>query len=330
MKIKEEEIRPEKIFNEYLRLTEIDNTVYFKNKEQIVIDCPACGNKGQGIIEKHGFIYEECSNCKTLFVNPRPIQECFDSYYTDSPSTKFWATTFYKETEDARREKLWIPKAKMVKELILENSSNENPINFVVDIGGGYGVFDEEIKQIMDITPIVIEPSVHLAEICRSKDLIVIEKFMEHLDNEELPNGGKCFVSFELFEHLYNPKFFLETVYKSMDKGDMFIFTTLSGMGLDIQVLGAHSKSVSPPHHLNFFNPKSIKMILLEIGFDIVKIQTPGKLDVYILRNGKAHIKDRFWLNFLDYSSEEEKEYMQKSISAQGLSSHMMMTCIKK
>ena len=176
----------------------------------------------------------------------------------------------------------------MVKELILENSSNENPINFVVDIGGGYGVFDEEIKQIMDITPIVIEPSVHLAEICRSKDLIVIEKFMEHLDNEELPNGGKCFVSFELFEHLYNPKFFLETVYKSMDKGDMFIFTTLSGMGLDIQVLGAHSKSVSPPHHLNFFNPKSIKMILLEIGFDIVKIQTPGKLDVDILRNGKA------------------------------------------
>ena len=43
-----------------------------------------------------------------------------------------------------------------------------------------------------------------------------------------------------------------------MSAGDLFIFITLSSTGVDIQGLWENSKSVSPPHHLNFFNPYSI------------------------------------------------------------------------
>ena len=61
-----------------------------------------------------------------------------------------------------------------------------------------------------------------------------------------------------------------------MQKNDMFIFTTLFGTGLDIQVLWEHSPSVSPPpHHLNFFNPSSIKIILEKTGFECVDKKTP-------------------------------------------------------
>ena len=42
MKVREEEIRPEKIFSEYLRLTEIDTKNYFENSEKVEINCPAC------------------------------------------------------------------------------------------------------------------------------------------------------------------------------------------------------------------------------------------------------------------------------------------------
>ena len=38
------------------------------------------------------------------------------------------------------------------------------------------------------------------------------------------------------------------------NSGDSFIFTTLSGMGADIQTLWEDSKAVSPPMHLNFIN----------------------------------------------------------------------------
>ena len=328
MKITEEEIRPEEIFNEYLNLTEIDTKTYFENVTRLDINCPACGSEGNLWASKQGFKYNMCNQCNTLYVSPRPVMEAFNSYYTDSPSTKFWATTFYKVTENARREKLWKPKAQMVKEQIL-SLSGSNPFKYIIDIGGGYGVFDEELKKIIELETIIIEPSVHLAEICRKKGLPVVEKFMEEIKDGDLPQGRKCYVSFELFEHLHDPNIFLKTVFNNMKSDDIFIFTTLSGMGIDIQLLGEHSKALSPPHHLNFFNPKSTSSLLIKKGFEVISATTPGKLDMDILNKNKHLIKDPYWNNLLSYLDQNELDKMQEKIVELGISSHMMITCRK-
>jgi hypothetical protein len=329
MKITEEDIRPEKVFNEYLKLTEIDTVTFFSNVDTIEISCPSCDScDSKEWVKKSLFTYKLCTRCLTIYVSPRPVIQSFNAYYTDSPSTKFWATTFYKLTEVARREKLWKPKAEMIKQRILKFGDGE-PVEYIIDIGGGYGVFDEEIKTIMDIKAIVIEPSVYLAQICRDKGLEVIEKFMEEISTGELPEGRKCYVSFELFEHLHDPTKFLQTVYNSMNIGDIFIFTTLSGMGIDIQLLGKHAKALSPPHHLNFLNPKSVSALLEKNGFKVLEAITPGKLDIDILTKNKEHISDIFWKNVLDYLNESESSELQDFIAKNGLSSHMMISCIK-
>ena len=216
----------------------------------------------------------------------------------------------------------------MIKDRLIE-FEGKSPIKYIIDIGGGYGVFDEEIQKIHDINIIVIEPSIHLANICRQKELNVIEKFMEEISYEDLPKDRKCFVSFELFEHLHNPTKFLEVVYNNMQLGDLFIFTTLSSMGIDIQLLGINSKAVSPPHHLNFMNPKSITKILEKIGFSVLEAITPGKLDMDILVKNIQFINDPFWINLIKYSTVEEIDNFQNFVSTSGLSSHMMITCIK-
>ena len=329
MKVTEEEIRPELIFDEYLKLTTQDTKTYFENVIKFEINCPACDYHGSHWATKTGFTYKFCPNCKTIFVSPRPVVDAFNAYYTDSPSTKFWATTFYKVTENARREKLWKPKAQMVKDQI-NTLNGTNPFKYVVDIGGGYGVFDEELKKIMEIDTIIIEPSIHLAEICRKKDLKVIEKFMEEICEGDLPEGRKCFVSFELFEHLHDPNIFLQTVFKIMNSNDIFIFTTLSGMGIDIQLLGEHSKALSPPHHLNFFNPKSASSLLEKNGFEVLSAITPGKLDIDILNKNINFIQDPYWKNLLSYLNAIELDNLQTKIVEMGMSSHMMITAIKK
>ena len=326
MKVTEEDIRPEVVFNEYLKLTAADTVSYFANVERKEIVCPACGGKGHVWAEKFGFHYKLCPNCSTIYVSPRPVLNAFNAYYTDSPSTKFWATTFYKVTESARREKLWKPKAQLVKEKILA-LNNDKPIQYIVDIGGGYGVFDEEIKKVLDLEVIIVEPSVHLAEICRQKGLSVVQKFMEEIQEGDLPEGRKCYVSFELFEHLHDPNIFLTTVFDNMKSDDIFIFTTLSGMGIDIQLLGEHSKALSPPHHLNFLNPKSVSSLLVKNGFEVIEVITPGKLDVDILKKNRGYITDTFWTNLLDYLEGSELDTLQSKIVELGLSSHMMITC---
>lgn len=324
--MKEEEIRPKKIFDEYLRLAAEDTEKFFSDVQRNFGVCPACETIGKPTFVKNKFSYEICPKCYTLFVNPRPVVAAFERYYVNSPSSKFWASTFYKETAEARKEKLWKPKAQKVLKILGENQAVSHRI---VDIGGGFGLFAEEIRSLNGNTPFVIEPGPDLAAICRRKALPVLQKFLEEVLPEDLPAGPKAFVSFELFEHLHSPAIFLQHLYNLMTKGDVLIFTTLSGCGLDILVLGQNSKSVSPPHHLNFLNPRSVSFLLSRLGFENINVSTPGKLDIDILVNNRALIEDRFWQKFIDVATDIEKATWQEVIAATGWSSHMMVTCRK-
>lgn len=319
--MKEHEIRPQAIFEEYLRLTEDDVKTFFSGARQEHVDCPACGGTGEPSFEKNGFSYALCAGCETLFVTPRPERSAFESYYRDAPSTRFWATVFYKETEAARREKIWKPKARLVAEKIDGFGGSRH----VIDIGGGYGTFAEEILALPGFAVTVVEPSVHLARVCREKGLPVVERFLEDLTPADLPDGPRTFVSFELFEHLHDPNAFLGVLAGLMAPEDMFIFTTLSGTGLDIQVLWEKSRSVSPPHHVNFINPAAARKLLARWGMEAVEVTTPGRLDVDILQNSLADVKDRFWRRFIERSTEEEKARMQRYVAENLLSSHMMV-----
>lgn len=324
--MKEEEIRPQVIFDEYLELAERDTESYFRNVATEHISCPACGEEGDHSFTKSGFSYCLCEACNTLYVSPRPLAESFSRYYTEAPSVEFWATTFYEVTAEARREKLWKPKAGMIQDELTASGADDHQI---IDIGGGFGIFAEEMEKLSGRSVTVIEPGPMLAERCRSRGLKVVEKFLENVEEADLPEGGRAFVSFELFEHLHDPRLFLEQLSSLMKAGDRFIFTTLSGTGIDIQVLWEHSKSVSPPHHLNFLNPHSARLLLEDLGFDQVHVTTPGKLDISILENNQEHIEDRFVRSFITYATDEQKADWQTMLAESGWSSHMMVSCRK-
>ena len=305
--MKEEEIRPQEVFDEYLRLAKIDIDTYFKDVPNEHVQCPACNSEGDHTFHKSGFDYSLCPDCNTLYVSPRPEKRAFNQYYTEAPSVEYWATTFYKTTADARREKLWKPKARLIQKAVQCFATDAE----IIDVGGGYGIFAEEIKSLTGKAVTVIEPSPYLANSCRDRGVDVIEKFLEDLEDSELPPGRRAFVSFELFEHLHDPKLFLKQLSGLMHSYDLFIFTTLSGFGADIQGLWGDSKSVSPPHHLNFFNPHSVQLLLEKVGLKCLEVTTPGKLDIDILSNNRELIKDRFLKTLVTYATDDEKNKWQ-------------------
>ena len=321
--MKEEDIRPQAIFDEYLRLASLDAAKYFGSAKREEICCPACGGDGSFVFQKHGFAYEECPNCQTIFVSPRPEVNAFYNYYQNSDSAKYFATTFYKATETARRDKLWKPKVLEVKSILakyqLENAE-------IFDIGGGYGIFAEEYKRTTQAPITIIEPSPDLANICHQKGFPVIQKFLEKVNQNELSKLPKAFVSFELFEHLHNPSHFFQQLRSLMQPGDLFIFTTLSGTGVDIRVLWDASNSISL-QHLNFFNPHSVLIFLRRMEMRALEIKTPGKLDLDILLNNHTKIKDQFWKSLLAQATMPEREAWQSFISEHGYSSHMWVVC---
>ena len=136
---------------------------------------------------------------------------------------------------------------------------------------------------------------------------------------------------FELFEHLCSPRAFLEKCNSVLKLNGYLFMTTLNGRGFDIQILWEHHKNVNPPVHLNFFNPKSVQILLERCGFEIVEITTPGKLDWDIVENsskrGEVRL-DRFWSQVIS-ANEETKNELQDWISRNRLSSHMQIVAKK-
>ena len=94
--MKESEIRPKEIFEEYLRLSKLDIENYFSDKSKFVeINCPACDTKSNKIkFIKHDFIYRFCENCSSLYVSPRPTPRMISDFYKESNSSKYWAEFF--------------------------------------------------------------------------------------------------------------------------------------------------------------------------------------------------------------------------------------------
>lgn len=323
--MKEQDIRPQDLFNQYLTIATADIKTFFGSAAYYRTACPACDSNCTSLdFRKLGFDYERCADCGTLFVNPRPEASAFDRYYREAPSVRFWATDFYRQTAEARREAIFAPRADKVLGLAKKYSLEQSPSCFI-DIGAGYGVFSEEIGKRTEGMPVIaIEPSVDLADVCVSRGLEVINEFLEDVDTGNLPaEGVRVATSFELLEHVHSPLGFIESCGRVVGPGGLLILTTLNGLGFDLVILGENSKSIHPPHHLNFFNPDSLAILLERTGFEVLEVTTPGKLDVDIAIKQKEVIRDSFAKLVLE-ADEMIRNNFQLFLQTNNLSSHMM------
>jgi SAM-dependent methyltransferase len=324
----EQDIRKREVFDRYLEMVGQDISVFFSDKRDFVeIPCQACGTQDYSFqFKKAGFDYVLCNVCSTLFVNPRPNSELLAKFYVESPSTSFWVNEFFKPVAEARREKIFRPRAEY-----LARKYGSEPEWIIGDIGSGFGLFLEELSKIwVGSTMIAIEPSREMSEICRSKGFEVLPCAFE--DVEGWNGKFDLLTSFELFEHVFEPEAFLRKAWELLRPGGRLFLTTLNGKGFDIQVLWEKSKSVAPPHHLNFFNPRSVKMLLDRTGFLAEEISTPGQLDWDIvegmIRNDGIDA-GRFYNFLANEGTERCKKEFQEWITRNNLSSHLRLVARK-
>lgn len=282
--MKEEDIRPQELFNKYLELSKKDGESL--NKDLFVdIDCFACGealNKPHFI--KNGYTFKKCNKCNTLLCSPRPSSDQLISLYSNSESSNYWSKEFFPAVEEVRREKLFKPKAIQIK-LLIEDKGIK--ISSICDIGAGHGLFLEELKKhFMGTDLYAIEPDKNSASVCESKGISVLNCSAEEANQWQ--NMFDLVISSEVIEHVFNPASFVKSLFNIVKKDGYLLLTGLGYEGFDILMLQEKSKSISPPHHLNFFSTKGFEQLLFNAGFSNVQIITPGKLDVDIVLNSGA------------------------------------------
>jgi SAM-dependent methyltransferase len=324
MMMKEKDIRPNKIFQEYMRLCELDNKEIFSNCETFHVDCPVCKEKRfKNSFIKETFTYKTCAYCNTMYVSPRPLEKYFNRFYKQGKSVRYWHEVFYPTVEEQRIENIYSPRAKRIKNTLTQDGYSL-PIK-MIDIGSGYGSFLKAAKEEgLALNPEGLEPNSQLKEICEKKGFHI-----HHTDLENAQGFDSTYelvTSFEVLEHSFDISTFIKKAYHIVKPGGVILLTSLSNQGYDIQMLGKDHNNVKPPHHINFVNPFSAYILMTKCGFKNVKIETPGKLDVDILCNRVEqfpYLLDDLIFNSLYNSDDNYKNTFQEFLVQNKLSSHL-------
>jgi 2-polyprenyl-3-methyl-5-hydroxy-6-metoxy-1,4-benzoquinol methylase len=321
--MKEEAIRPKDLVERQQQYIEADIEFLQKRRQQFVFtSCPAC-EKSNNLIEfeKKSFVYSECSNCGMLFMNPRPSVKLLSEFYSQSPNYKFFNEYIFPATRETRREKIFIPRVKKVIDICKRFSIKGESI---LEIGAGFGIFCEEVAKTEYFKAVIgVEASGALHSTCTKKGFKVYEGVLESLTIEE---KFDFIVAFEVFEHIFDPLAFLRIINGLLLPGGMVMLTFPNYNSFEIGMLREHSVAIDH-EHLNYFTEHSIKIIMNRAGFSIEEVQTPGLLDVDLVKTAyqKKLIKNSFLTQLFSDGKEDICENFQVFLSTNRLSSHMMV-----
>jgi 2-polyprenyl-3-methyl-5-hydroxy-6-metoxy-1,4-benzoquinol methylase len=322
--MREDDIRPQALLDEFFaRLKRDAERLATKCRDFVEVPCPICeGERRDVAFAKEGFTYCQCQACDSLYVTPRPTPQALAEYASTSEAAEFWSSHFYKQTAEARRRQIYRPRASLVADIARQQTPAPSCL---VDVGAGYGLFLQEMAALKLFTPLVaVEPDSRLAPICREQGFPVVEKWVEDVEEGEI--AVDFATAFEVIEHVFDPRTFLAGCGRLLRPGGMLLLTTLTISGFDLQVLWEHSRSISPPQHLNFPSIKGIARLAERVGFEVVRITTPGQLDIDIVRNRLAAHPElpvpRF-ARALVQADENTRAEFQSFLQAHCMSSHL-------
>jgi SAM-dependent methyltransferase len=203
----------------------------------------------------------------------------------------------------------------------------------LLEVGAGFGTFCEEMTRLKFFDRVIaVEPTPALAESCRGRGLTVIEKPIEQVQLDA--SGVDVIASFEVIEHLFAPRQFLQSCCKAMKPHGIIVLSCPNGQGFEVATLRAASDTVDT-EHLNYFNPASLSELVNSVGLDVIEVRTPGELDAELVRKrameGECDISSQpFLRRVLLEDWEQVGQAFQRFLAENLLSSHMWLVARKK
>lgn len=310
------EIRPPALMTEFKRLSIADAAEFFGDPEKLVeVNCPACDAGGrEAVFRKQEFLYNQCHQCGSLYVSPRPSAEALSRYYRESRASRFRVEHFSRDTAKARRYHLLNAHATWMGQLFDEAGNPK---------AKSYGDYETHSPQIFDeIDHLKLFDALHSID-----PLLQPEGAMAEKVTVGPVEGLGALSAFEKLEHQFSPFEFVNDLRERLAMGALLFLTTRTISGFDLQVLWDKTPYIFVPEHLNLLSIEGLDTLLGRSGLELVELSTPGQLDVQFVLHALEQDPSIKAPAFIDYllrkrdrlAHEDFQDFLQKH----RLSSHV-------
>lgn len=282
--------------------------------------CAACGGP---LGEARGG-YAACRDCGTLNSSPRLDPKRLPELWTDDGAAAFFHRHVYAPTA-ARRMGLMRERAAVLAGLL--------PTGRVLEAGCSIGLFLDALTE-RGFHAEGVEVVEHCVETCRAKGHRVQRAAFEQAGLGEGVYDGLA--AFEVLAHLADPRAFADRARRCLRSGGVLFLTTPNAAGLEYDTIWeggtARHDNLKPHVFLQILTAEGLRRLLETAGFEVLRLETPGRMDVENIRNTALGESRRFSCGFfgglfLDEGPEAEtaRAAFQKFLADTGRSGHMLL-----
>lgn len=317
--------------------------VFSKFADQFVLrSCPVCGSEKNQEIDKFHETYciAQCRQCASTFVNPSPTLPALEYYYNHCACNEMLGKVYRNRVSS--KKFIISERTRDIIDIIQEKLlaiKDEESIN-VLEIGCSSGAFLSELKQGLEEENILNRCHLMGVDIDKNAvnqsvdaELNLVASSVEAFSEQETCQFDLV-IHFELIEHLLDPAQFMRSIHKMLKSTGIHYFHTPNALGMDNVALNWNSTrllahGIFPPMHINAFTTQNIVHFSLRSGFDVVSVDTPGKLDVDIVKLMTEELGNESVFLDINLFSQQQLIVIQSWLQELGASSHMRVILTK-
>lgn len=227
------------------------------------VACPLCdGSNLRSLDPYNGYAMNQCTGCSFVFVISRrfPV-DTYDKAYSELSTYRSMVDTARRtKTGERGRKQLWWFKRRALRLLKKET------LGRLLEVGSGPGTF-LLVAQTDGWQVQGVEPS-EAAQVANELGAPTYHGMLESFAKTE-PAPFSAAVSFEVLEHVPDPRSALATLYSLLAPGGRFILSVPNVD--DPYCLQQQIEAAMPPIHINFFSRRSLAAALDAVGFENIQ-----------------------------------------------------------
>jgi 2-polyprenyl-3-methyl-5-hydroxy-6-metoxy-1,4-benzoquinol methylase len=241
------------------------------------VDCPLCDSNHleprfiskDYLFSQREFSIVRCRSCGLYFTNPRIKASQISNYYFSS----------YPAYKESMRSAGSFSKIKTSLGSLLGNP-HHHILNLlksvraktVLEIGPGAGNLLSFLKE-HGFEVVGVEIDAKCVERIREKGIACYLGDLNEVMGAIDPKKFDAVILHHVFEHLYRPLETLKTIHNLLKENGIVYLSIPNSGSIEAKLFGKYWRGLDLPRHVIHYNPNTIRSILAETGFRIIKLE---------------------------------------------------------